>query len=90
VNEKTGLFSYYERESILKIGTDIQRIAKKYGAPHKGHPECQELFLSLYQLGVAIERFSKLNGRMSIWATFTPNMLSSSEELSRDPEPDEA
>lgn len=90
MSEKTGIFSYFERESIRKMGEDLERIAKQYGTPHKAHPECQELFLSLYKLGVAVQRFSTLNGHMSIWAAFTPDMVSESEELSVTPESEEA
>jgi hypothetical protein len=81
VNEKKGVYTYYERESVRKMGEDIQRLAQSYSKPHRRNAQLARLFLSLFQLGHAVERFSALNGEMQIWASFTPDMFDVEEDI---------
>jgi hypothetical protein len=74
MNEQTGVFTAYERESLNRLGKALQAQAKHTGKLHKDNPEVSGLCLAVFKLGVAIERFSALDGHMEIWATFVPNM----------------
>lgn len=75
MNNEKGIYSNYERESFRMAGQALQEMGKRYGKRHKNNDEVKEVFLSIFQLGIAVERFSLLNGHLQIWASFTPDMF---------------
>lgn len=80
MNEPHGIFTTYERESIRQMGQALQLQAKHFGKLHKDNPEVSGLMLAITKLGVAVERFSSLNGHMEVWATFVPDMFAPAEQ----------
>ena len=75
MDEPHDIFTAYERESIRKMGQALQSQSRHFGKLHKNNPEVGGLMLAVFKLGVAVERFSTLNGHMEIWATFVPDMF---------------
>jgi len=84
LNEPHGLFTAYERESIRKMGQALQQQAKHFGKLHQDNAEVSGLMLAVYKLGLSVERFSALNGHMEIWATFVPEMFSTTSGVAEE------
>ena len=62
------------RYSLYMLAQEIQKDAQEWSRYHRKEAEAAALFLSIYRLGVALENYTKLNGHMTIIATFTPLM----------------
>jgi len=68
--------SQFDREEIAHLGEDIQKSASGHGKRLKNRKgEARDVCLAVFNLGVAISNFTKLNGHMAIWASFSPQMF---------------
>lgn len=73
--------SQFDREELKQLGEDIQKLCSFHGKKMFKGGVGKEVALSAFNLGVAITNFSKLNGTMSIWASFTPTLFGEGEEI---------
>jgi len=68
--------SQFDREELAHLGEDIQKSASGHGKHLRDRGgEARDVCLAVFNLGVAISNFSKLNGHMAIWASFNPQMF---------------
>lgn len=68
--------SQFDREQLAQLGEDIQKAASGHGRKmldKKG--EARDVCLATFNLGVAIANFAKLNGHLTVWAGFNPQLF---------------